>query len=98
MWYLVAWIGGGAALSLLYLLILEAVEKRYCLECADRYYVMRLYRWIHMTFEDKRTNTGVEDWMLVAIGPIPPLLGLSELGIRLFLRHLRPPSLNAFMV
>lgn len=84
MWYLAllaAWLWSGIALFLLYLVILEQVEWRHALECADRYRILRLYRWIF-------TATGADkgDLMVMAIGPFPPLLGLLELLIRRVIR------------
>lgn len=84
--YLTTWFVGGIMLSFVYLLVLEIVAKQHFLECADRYRIVRLYRLIYLTFQDQRTESGVEELMIAAIGPIPPLLGLLELLIRRSLR------------
>lgn len=80
--YLTVWFMGGFMLSCVYLLTLETVEKQHFLGCANRYRTARLYRWIYLTFEDKRTESGVDELMIAAIGPFPPLLGFLELLIR----------------
>jgi len=84
---LALWAVGGAFLELLYVMVIETVMGKHCLECADRYQIMRFYRRIWVALDRPSLVGADQDLASMLVGPLPPLLGLLEI---LFRRLQRP--------